>query len=81
MLITFTKIGGLKPNHRVLDIGSGIGRMAIPLTEHLTSGSYEGFDIVPTGINWCKENIEKRFPNFKFTLTSISNDLYTESGK
>ena len=37
----------LSPDHRVLDIGCGTGRMAIPLTSFLSKkGSYEGFDIV-----------------------------------
>ena len=37
---------GLKPEHRVLDIGCGVGRVALPLTRYLTSGTYDGFDIV-----------------------------------
>src|SRR5215212_241626 len=28
----YVRIGGLKPTDRVLDIGCGIGRMAVPLT-------------------------------------------------
>lgn len=44
----FVHIGGLKPNHRVLDIGCGIGRMAVPLTQFLDpkTGTYEGVDPV-----------------------------------
>ena len=54
MLKQFIDLGGLKPEHRVLDIGSGIGRVAIPLTEYLNEkGSYEGFDVVELGVNWC----------------------------
>ncbi|MCC6818924.1 MAG: class I SAM-dependent methyltransferase, partial [Bacteroidia bacterium] len=33
----FIKYGGLQPHHHVLDIGCGIGRIAIPLTEYLSS--------------------------------------------
>lgn len=77
----FVQLGGLQPKDRVLDIGSGIGRMAIPMTQYLSEGSYEGFDIVPTGIDWCKKNVESKFPNFKFTLTTLSNDLYTSNGE
>jgi protein-L-isoaspartate O-methyltransferase len=29
----FVRLGGLKPSDRVLDIGCGIGRMAVPLTQ------------------------------------------------
>jgi len=40
----------IQPDHRVLDIGSGIGRTAVSLTSFLNSdGSYEGFDVVEKG--------------------------------
>ena len=51
----FTEIAGLKPHERVLDIGCGTGRMARPLTSYLTSGSYDGLDIVANSINWCQK--------------------------
>ncbi|SEP59837.1 class I SAM-dependent methyltransferase [Flavobacterium urocaniciphilum] len=67
----------LLPNHRVLDVGCGIGRIAIPLTNYLNKeGSYEGFDIVKNGIDWCQKNITQKNPNFKFTHIDLKNDLY-----
>ena len=67
----------LKSNHRVLDIGCGIGRIAIPLTKFLdTNGSYEGFDIVKTGIDWCNKHISTVYPNFRFFHVDLKNDLY-----
>ncbi len=78
----FTRLGGLKPEHRVLDVGCGIGRMAVPLLDFLSrKGSYEGFDIVPHGIDWCKENITPRNPKFQFQLADIANQHYNPSGK
>lgn len=63
----------------LLDIGSGIGRTAIPLTEYLgPTGRYEGFDPVKVGIDWCQAKITPDFPNFNFTYTPLKNDLYTE---
>lgn len=77
----FIQYGDLKPQHRVLDVGCGIGRMALPLTRFLdATGSYEGFDIVETGIKWCRENITARYSNFRFQLVSLQNDLYSSSG-
>jgi ubiquinone/menaquinone biosynthesis C-methylase UbiE len=78
----FVDVGGLKPDDAVLDVGCGIGRMAIPLTQYLSpQGNYEGFDIVPEGIAWCRERITPRYPNFRFQLADIKSDLYNPGGK
>jgi len=74
--------GGLRPDHNILDVGCGIGRVAIPLTKFLSpTAKYEGLDIVPHGIRWCQKRITPRFPNFNFTLADIKNSLYNPSGK
>lgn len=78
----FVDKGGLKSDARVLDVGCGIGRMAIPLTNYLvTGGSYEGFDIVQDGIKWCQKNITPKFPNFRFTLADVYNKAYHPQGR
>lgn len=67
----------LQPDYSVLDVGCGIGRAAVPLTQYLsTKGKYEGFDVVKKGIDWCRKNISKDFPNFNFQHISLNNDLY-----
>jgi SAM-dependent methyltransferase len=45
------------------------------------SGYYEGLDIVPTGIAWCKRHIASSHPNTHFTLADIYNGEYNPSGK
>ncbi len=78
----FIELGGLNPNERVLDVGCGIGRMAVPLTRYLDKrGSYEGFDIVAEGINWCRKNITSKYPNFQFQLADAFNKDYNPSGR
>jgi SAM-dependent methyltransferase len=70
----------LKPEDQVLDIGSGVGRTAIALTEYLNEkGSYHGFDAVEEGVSWCNNTIAKDFSNFKFDYVSLDNDLYNKS--
>lgn len=77
----FTKLGGLKPEHDVLDVGCGIGRMAIPLAGYLNQqGSYKGFDIVPHGIQWCQENITPKYSKFEFFLADVYNKQYNPDG-
>lgn len=64
----------------MLDVGSGIGRMARPLTKFLTSGSYVGIDIVPRGIEWCQRHITSRYPNFTFQHADVYNKEYNPTG-
>ena len=78
----FIDKAGLKPTDSVLDVGCGIGRMAVPLTRYLAEGvRYEGIDIVPKGIKWCNKKITPVYPNFKFQLADIYNKLYNPKGK
>jgi SAM-dependent methyltransferase len=78
----FIDLGGLLPHHQVLDVGCGIGRMAIPLTSYLSAeGGYCGIDIVKDGIRWCNSRISPRYPNFRFIHTDIYNKLYNPYGR
>jgi len=78
----FIELCHLSRDAKVLDVGCGIGRMAIPLTQYLSpKGQYKGFDIVPLGIAWCQERINPRFPNFCFKLADIRNAAYNPAGK
>lgn len=78
-LDTFKKYAGLREDSKVLDIGSGIGRIAVGLTPYL-KGKYEGFDAVRQGVDWCQQNISTKFPNFNFTYADLYNDLYKKDG-
>lgn len=78
----FVRLGGLKPTHRVLDIGCGIGRMAVPLTQYLDPGigRYEGVDPVNEGIEWCVQNISSAYPHFRFCRLDVAHELYNPGG-
>ncbi len=71
----------IQPNDHILDIGCGIGRMAIPLTKFLKKdGKYFGFDIDQNGIEWCQKNITTKYPNFTFQHVNIYNPYYNKKG-
>ena len=77
----FRTLGGLQPTDRVLEVGCGVGRMAIPLTHFLSErGTYEGFDIVSAGIEWCRARITARYPNFRFRHADLRNLTYNPDG-
>lgn len=81
ILNNIIQLTDLKAHHRILDIGSGIGRLAVPLTQFLsTAGSYEGFDVVKTGVDWCNSRIKPEHPNFNFKYIDLKNDLYKQDG-
>ena len=78
----FIELGKLQPDERVLDVGCGIGRMAVPLARYLSEdGEYWGFDIVRDGIEWCERNLAKQFPNFHFQWVNIYNKSYNPLGQ
>jgi SAM-dependent methyltransferase len=75
-------LAGLRPDDRVLDVGCGAGRIAVPLTGYLSAaGRYEGFDAWAPGVRWCERNVTPRFPNFRFHRADLYNEFYTPRGK
>ena len=81
-LTILTEHAGLRPHHRVLDVGCGIGRLAAPLTRYLDArGRYEGFDVVDVGIDWCRREVTPRFPHFRFQLADVYSGSYHPRGR
>jgi len=78
----FIRIGELQPSESVLDIGCGIGRMAVPLTQYLNpeTALYEGVDPVNAGIEWCVQNITASYPHFRFCRVDVAHELYNPGG-
>jgi SAM-dependent methyltransferase len=77
----FIYLGGLQADHRVLDVGCGIGRMAYALAYYLSpQARYEGFDIVGSLIDWAQREIGGRYPRFHFQHAPIYNYHYNPGG-
>ena len=70
----------LAPGDRILDIGCGVGRLAMPLTQFLDTGTYDGVDPVAAGIEWCARTISPVYPNMRFQHLDLNHPLYNPSG-
>lgn len=70
----------LKPGERVLDVGCGVGRLAVPLSQYLDTGTYTGIDPVSAGIDWCRETITPVYPNVQFQHIDLQHPLYNPDG-
>jgi len=73
-------VGGLKPEDRVLEVGCGVGRMPIAMMRYMTTGSYDGFDIVKESVEHCEQAIAPHNPNFRFKHADIYNSNYNPQG-
>jgi SAM-dependent methyltransferase len=71
---------GIKPTDNVVEIGCGIGRMAIPLTRMLTSGSYLGTEVMRDQVLWLTEHVSSRHTNFSFVHHDIHDTLHNPNG-
>lgn len=78
----FREYADLKPTAKVLDLGCGCGRLALPLIDYLSDqGSYDGVDVDPKSIAWATQNITPVHPNFRFHHADVFNLTYNAAGK
>jgi SAM-dependent methyltransferase len=71
---------GLRPEHRVLDIGSGIGNLAIGLLNYL-EGGFDGIEIHAEAVRWCQDAISTKHPKFRFHRADLSSGAYNPNGR
>jgi SAM-dependent methyltransferase len=68
-------MAGMRREHRVLDIGSGIGNLAVGLIGYL-QGTYDGIDVHSEAVAWCRRAITPRYPTFRFHHADLANNAY-----
>ena len=68
---------GLEPHHRVLDLGCGVGRLAVALSQYLDDrGRYVGLDTDRKAIKLCNEWIASKLRRFTFVWADVFNTTY-----
>lgn len=68
----------MTPRSRVFDVGSGLGRAAMPLTRYLTEGSYVGVDVMGDLVEDSQVRFAPRYPNFEFRHVDVYSGMYNE---
>jgi SAM-dependent methyltransferase len=71
----------IEPHHNVLEIGCGIGKVAIPLARMLAPNArYYGVDVIRDSIEWCQNKITARYPNVEFIHVDAESAMYNPKG-
>lgn len=72
----------VKPEHKILDLGYGCGRIAIHFLNYLKEeGSYTGIDSNKELLSYCENNIATVSQNFQFQHVDVYNGAYSPQGK
>ncbi len=77
MLKQIAEAGAWRPGDRVVEIGSGNGRLAIPLTEQ--PGSYLGLEPIESCVAFCRRAFAP-WPQLRFEHLDVRNALYNPNG-
>lgn len=71
---------GLDRSQRLLDAGSGYGRLALGLLGTGFEGSYVGFDILERHVGWCRQHLTPYDGRYVFKHLDVRNDRYNPTG-
>ena len=77
-ILTRLKKAGLKPNHRVLEVGCGIGTLTCLLGSYLKDGKLTAVDISPESIEIAKKRTEA-LKHVDYVVTDMSD--FASEGK
>lgn len=79
MLRELLRTSALAPSSSVLEIGSGLGRIAYPLALYLDGGRYTGLEIVKESVAFCRAHVAplaSPATRFEFLHLDCYNEYY-----
>lgn len=71
---TFRRHADISPTTRVLEIGCGSGRMAVPFKNFFSAGFYVGIDISREAVDWAQRHLGD--DKLSFQHIDIANEWY-----
>ena len=72
---------GLRDDDELLDVGCGVGRLAVGLLAGTGfKGRYVGFDVMARQVEWAKRSLSPIAPEFHFRRINVRNDRYNPNG-
>ncbi len=75
-------VAGLRDDSRILDIGSGYGRLAHAIMRcGCFQGQYTGLEILKLHSEWCRDQLGSLDPRFRFVHLDVRNDRYNPAGR
>lgn len=80
MIGLMSKRANLKDGICVTEIGCGIGRMPVAISNRFSEIKYVGFDIVKYGISWCQKFFNRKRLPYHFYHANIYNGFYNPKG-
>jgi SAM-dependent methyltransferase len=76
-------VAGVTPASHVLEVGCGIGRMALGLSAYLTTGTYTGLDVMAGAIDTARATFAGHAaePRLRFEHLDVYNGWYNPGGR
>ena len=72
---------GLRPDHDLLDIGCGNGRLAYECAGYLDGGSYTGIDVSRPAIDWLREHYAGERTDLHFDHLDVHSPKYQKTAE
>lgn len=67
-------------NSKVLDVGSGQGRLPIGILRVIGELDYLGIDVEPASVDWCNRYIGQAHPSFRFLRMNVYSERSNKTG-